>query len=337
MELREESLVDFDIKKLAGDASDRSYYRLSFRNKNAFPKTIVLMKLAAPFKESESDIISLQRFLRNCSLPVPEIYLTKPERGFIYIEDCGDELLADCVSGGDGATGATGADTNKLMKLYMKAIDLLLIMQIECTIKMKPDNPAGKREFDADKYMSELRHTAKYFIKGFRARQLGSSDEERLDSFFMRLVSPIVKEPLLFTHRDYHARNILVKDGRFYILDYQDGRMGPQHYDLASLLYDSYVKLDDDTRNALINYYLDRWELASKNKIDAITFNAMLKRVSLQRSLKALGTFGYQAMEKQNRFYLRFVPDTLGYIKDNLSFLETETENSDWIFSLLTE
>ena len=326
--LREKKSIDFDITKLDGDASDRSYYRLSFHDKNVFPKTIVLMKLAAPFKESESDIIALQRFLRNCSLPVPEIYLTKPERGFIYIEDCGDELLAD---------NAAGANKSELMKLYMKAIDLLLIMQIECTIKMEPDNPAGLRKFDLDKYMSELRQTAQYFIKGHRAKQIGPADDKRLESFFMRLVSPIVKEPLLFAHRDYHARNILIKNDRLYILDYQDGRMGPRHYDLASLLYDSYVKLDDDTRNALINYYLDRWKLASKSKIDAKAFNSMLKRVSLQRSLKALGTFGYQAVEKQNLFYLRFVPDTVGYIRDNLSTLEGENEDSDWIFSLLSE
>ena len=328
MKLREGSGIDFDIKKLAGDASDRSYYRLTFRDKNAFPKTVVLMKLAAPFKESESDIVNLQRFLSGCSLPVPDIYLMKPERGFIYIEDCGDELLAD---------SAAGADTNGLMKLYMKAIDLLLIMQIECTIKMEPDNRAGLRKFDKDKYMSELRHTAEYFIKGCRAKHLEPSDEKRLKSFFIRLVSPIVKEPLLFTHRDYHARNILVKNDLLYILDYQDGMMGPRHYDLASLLYDSYVKLDDDTRSALINYYLDRWKLASKGKIDVKAFNAMLKRVSLQRSLKALGTFGYQAVEKQNSFYMQFVPNTLEYIRYNLSTLEGESEDSDWIFSLLSE
>ncbi|MFQ5431258.1 MAG: aminoglycoside phosphotransferase family protein [Nitrospinota bacterium] len=328
MKLRERSTIDFDIKTLAGDASDRTYYRLSFHDKNAFPKSVILMKLAEPFNESESDIIRLQRFLSGCGVPVPEIYLTKPERGFIYLEDCGDNLLADHVS---------GADNNQMMTLYMKVIDLLMVIQIECTMKMEPDNPAGLRKFDTDKYMSELRHTVRYFIKGCRAKQLGPGDEERLEKFFMRLVSPIIEEPMLFTHRDYHARNILIKGGHLYILDYQDGRMGPRHYDLASLLYDSYVKLDGDTRNELINYYMDRWKLAAKSEFDTKAFNDMLKRVSLQRSLKALGTFGYQAMEKQNRFYLRFVPDTLGYIKENLAALKSAAEDSDWIFSLLNE
>ena len=326
MKLREKSSIDFDINRLAGDASDRTYYRLSFRDKNVFPKTVILMKLAKPFNESESDIIALQRFLSSCRLRVPEIYLTKPERGFIYIEDCGDKLLADC---------AAKADKSELMKLYMKAIDMLLVIQIEGTMKMEPGNPAGKRKFDTDKYMAELRHTARYFIKGYRARQLKQDDEERLENFFMRLVSPIEKEPMLFTHRDYHSRNILIKGGILYLLDYQDGRMGPRHYDLASLLYDSYIKLSDNARLSLINYYLDRWKVAAKSKIDEKPFYAMLKRVSLQRSLKALGTFGYQAVEKQNRFYLQFVPDTIGYIRDNITSLDADAKETDWILSLL--
>jgi hypothetical protein len=62
----------------------------------------------------------------------------------------------------------------------------------------------------------------------------------------------------------------------------------------------------------------------------------MLKRVSLQRNIKALGTFGYQAVEKQNRFYLQFVPATVGYVRENLPILELPSEDLDWILSLLT-
>ena len=328
MKLHNKTDIDFDIKRLAGDASDRTYYRLTFKNENAFPKSVVLMKLACAFNEQKIDFIKLRRFLSECNITVPEIYLTKPERGFIYLEDCGDELLAD---------RAAKAGKAEVVELYKKAIDMLIVLQIEGTRRVDDGNPANARRFDTEKYMAELRHTANWFIKGHLKKKLGPDEEKKLEEFFHRLVSPLEKEPMVFAHRDYHARNILIKENRLYLLDFQDARMGPAQYDLASLLYDSYVKLADAVRRELLNYYLGRWSLTMKKSPDPEAFEATLKRQSLQRSLKALGTFGYQAVEKNNLFYLQFVPQTVGYIRENLSVLDGSAENSDWIFSLITE
>jgi hypothetical protein len=128
----------------------------------------------------------------------------------------------------------------------------------------------------------------------------------------------------------------MLKSGRLYILDFQDARMGVPHYDLASILYDSYVKLEDSARRELMNYYIDRRNLSAGKPLDRNAFQAMLLRAGLQRNLKALGTFGYQAVEKGNEFYIQFVPDTVGYIRENLPKLDELKEDADWIISLIT-
>ncbi|GMT42595.1 MAG: aminoglycoside phosphotransferase [bacterium] len=326
VKLRDKPNVDFSVEPLKGDASDRSYFRLTFSGDNAFPKSIVLMKMESPFKEDDFDFTKLQNFLTKCNVPVPRIYLTNPARGFIYLEDCGDALMAESV---------IGMKESELMAAYRRALDVLLTLQLEGTRRMDEKNPAGARRFDTPKFMEELDHTKRHFIKGLNGKSLSGADENRLEKIFTQLVGPIEGEPFVFTHRDYHSRNIMLKGDRIFILDFQDARMGPIHYDPASLLFDSYVKLTDETRNELVDYFIDRWNLNASRKLDKKNFYSMFRRVSLQRNLKALGTFGYQAVVKGNRFYTRFVPDTVEYIRVNVQKLDELKGDAEWLLSLI--
>ncbi len=94
--LRERLNADFTIKPLKGDASERSYFRLDFSS--GFPKSIVVMKINSSFKNDELDFLKLRKFLAECNVPAPEIYFTNPSKGLVYLEDCGDTLLADRVA-----------------------------------------------------------------------------------------------------------------------------------------------------------------------------------------------------------------------------------------------
>lgn len=322
--LRERLNADFTVKPLKGDASERSYSRLEFGR--GFPKSVVVMKMDSPFENDELDFIKLRKFLAECNVPTPEIYFTNPSKGLIYLEDCGDTLLAN---------RAGEVSEKELAELYRKALDALVIIQLEGTRRINDKNPAYARKFDTAKFMEELNHTEKYFIKGLGGKSLTASDEKRLKTFFTELVVPIEKEPLVFTHRDYHARNIMLKGGRIFVIDFQDARMGPLHYDVASLLFDSYVKLPCRVRDELLDYYLDRLNLTASRKLDKKNFLRMLSRVSLQRNLKALGTFGFQAMEKNNDSYLQFAKNTIEYIRANMNKIEMPKENIEWILSLL--
>jgi hypothetical protein len=321
---------EFDLKKLHGDASTRSYFRMNFKDPRHIPSSLILMKKGEPVNEEDDDFLRVREFLSSCNVPVPSLYFVNAEKGFIYIQDCGDTLLEEAVVKG-------GAD--EIEKLYPTVIDILVTMQVGCTRNLTKEKPVysavTSRRFDTEKYMFELNHTAKWFIKGHLGKRLSPSDEKRLDETFRRLAGPLENEPMVFTHRDYHSRNIMVRKGRFFILDFQDAMMGPLQYDLASLLYDSYVRIEDDTRDKLVEYYLGRVGMtdgAEKGK-----FLQTLYRVALQRNLKALGTFGYQAVERKNRLYLQFVPATVAYIRTNLYKVSDIKDEAEWVMDLLKE
>ena len=120
----------------------------------------------------------------------------------------------------------------------------------------------------------------------------------------------------MLCHRDYHSRNLMLHDGRLYIIDFQDARMGPDTYDLASLLRDSYVDLTDRELDELIAYFL---ALEGARSADGRgEFRRRFDLMALQRNLKALGTFGYQTTTRGNPVYIQYIPRTLRYVRANL-------------------
>ena len=128
------------------------------------------------------------------------------------------------------------------------------------------------------------------------------------------LIEELASEPRVLCHRDYHSRNLMLHSDTLYIIDFQDARMGPDTYDLASLLRDSYVDLPEQTVSELIAYFL-----ALKGTTDQeVAFRERFDLMALQRNLKALGTFGYQTTARRNPVYIQYIPRTLRYVRDNL-------------------
>jgi aminoglycoside/choline kinase family phosphotransferase len=118
-------------------------------------------------------------------------------------------------------------------------------------------------------------------------------------------------------HRDYHSRNLMLHDGSLYIIDFQDARMGPDTYDLVSLLRDSYVDLTDRELDELIAYFL-ALRKGTGRSTSAEEFRTRFDLMALQRNLKALGTFGYQTITRRNPVYIQYMPRTLRYARTNL-------------------
>jgi aminoglycoside/choline kinase family phosphotransferase len=113
-------------------------------------------------------------------------------------------------------------------------------------------------------------------------------------------------------HRDYHSRNLMLREGSLYIIDFQDARMGPDTYDLVSLLRDSYVDLPEETVSDLLAYFLAlKGQTGTEHE-----FRRRFGLMALQRNLKALGTFGYQAAARRNPIYIQYMPRTLKYVRD---------------------
>jgi aminoglycoside/choline kinase family phosphotransferase len=126
-------------------------------------------------------------------------------------------------------------------------------------------------------------------------------------------------------HRDYHSRNLMPHEGQLYIIDFQDARMGPDTYDMVSLLRDSYVDLSEEVVDDLIAYFLalKGRKGTHADPTGATAYQGDVRRrfdlMALQRNLKALGTFGYQTAARQNPVYIQYMPRTLRYVRANLA------------------
>jgi hypothetical protein len=135
---------------------------------------------------------------------------------------------------------------------------------------------------------------------------------------FQAIAELLAGQPRVFTHRDYHSRNLIVDGARLGVIDFQDALMGPAAYDLASLLRDAYIALDEALIDELIAAYLDRMEQAGAGLGDRAAFRRLFDLTSIQRNLKAAGRFVYIDRVKKNPKFLADIPRVLGYVRRNL-------------------
>jgi hypothetical protein len=203
-------------------------------------------------------------------------------------------------------------------QLYRQAVELLVHMQSRATDSIDSTCPAYHRKFGVKKLMWEFNFMLDYYVDEFCGSPLESSARKELRDVFTPLCESLAAEKLCFTHRDYHSRNLMCDQGHLVLIDFQDARMGPCQYDLVSLLKDSYVKIDETLVEELIDYYILLKEKEEGQKVDRERFRDIFDKMSLQRNLKAMGTFAHQSVKKNNHRYEDFITPTLGYIRTAL-------------------
>ena len=170
--------------------------------------------------------------------------------------------------------------------------------------------------FDVEKLTWELDFFVRYFLEAHRGASLDTAERQALDEEWHALAAALAAEPRVVCHRDYHSRNLMVHDGRLVMIDFQDARMGPDTYDLVSLLRDSYVRLPEADVDGLIARFLAG---PDRPPVDAGGFRARFDLMAMQRNLKALGTFGYQvAVAGRAAVHRVRCPRTLAYVRENL-------------------
>ena len=148
---------------------------------------------------------------------------------------------------------------------------------------------------------------------------MSDASREALAREYGLIAEELASEPQVLCHRDYHSRNLMYHQGRLHIIDFQDARMGPDTYDLASLLRDSYVDFSDAQVDALVRWFLQQRQASEAEDHD---FRRRFDLMALQRNLKALGTFGFQAASRGNPVYIQYIPRTLNYARANLKRYE---------------
>jgi hypothetical protein len=227
----------------------------------------------------------------------------------LYLEDFGDLTLAEAVSRTDGPT---------VQSRYRQAIEVLVKMQDKATTPADPRCLAFQRSFDVPLLMWEFDHFLEYGVVARRGKPMCADDSAVIRQEFETIANMLACQPRVFTHRDYHSRNLMVDGPRLGVLDFQDALMGPATYDLASLLRDAYIRLEESLVDDLVAYYLDQLGERFFVWTNRSAFRRLFDLTSIQRNLKAAGRFVYIDRVKGNPKYLADVPRVLGYVKRNL-------------------
>lgn len=275
------------IDALPGDASSRAYFRVSTGEGEHY--------MVAYYPESLRS--GIDRFLAAYGAivphaPVPRIY----SHGACAVvqQDVGDLTLFELLE----------TDSPRALRLYRRAIDLLVGFQASAA----PARTVNPR-FTAEDFARELAMTREYWVE----QMCGLADAETLeglDRTFQRLSATIARHPFVLCHRDFHGQNLHVVDDGIFMIDYQDLRLGPDTYDLASLLRDRGVarSIGVDVESELIEYYRER--TGGDPGLRRRYYETLL-----QRSIKIVGTFARQSITRGRHHYLAYIPPTLESIR----------------------
>ena len=300
--LRESGLAGKNARvvPLTGDASDRRYFRIIPMD----GPSLVLALHASAIDFASLPFANVAELLQLVPLPVPAVLGHSDLLGILALQDLGDVTL-------QAHLGA--ASPSEHAALYRQAVALIEALQRRGAELHSDAYIPYRIAFDVEKLTWELEFFVKYFVIGYRGVALTAAERSALQEEWTAIVEELSAEPRVLCHRDYHSRNLMLRGANLYIIDFQDARLGPDTYDLASLLRDSYVDITDRELDELIAYFL-----ALKGVADSQEFRRRFDLMALQRNLKALGTFGYQTMTRRNPVYIQYMPRTLRYARSNL-------------------
>jgi hypothetical protein len=286
-------------EKLAGDASTREYYRASFHDATRIasrdPSFINVPLELYPY-------FHVYTLFQEHRVPVPRVLRFDSARGLLLLEDAGELMLEDLVA-------ATGLDAAR--PVYERLIDILVDIQ---AIPADGSIPFT-RAFDVEKLMFEFNFFTEHALVEFFGARLSPSVRNELERAFLRVSESLQRRDLfVLNHRDYHSRNVMVRGDDIFIIDFQDARLGLPHYDLVSLLRDSYVGLDDALFEDLKRRYCDASRGRGVQSLGAEEFERYFVLSAFQRSVKAMGTYGYQSARRGKKLYEKYLDRALGYL-----------------------
>jgi aminoglycoside/choline kinase family phosphotransferase len=293
------------VVPLTGDASDRRYFRVLLRDGPAQ----VLAVHPGPIDFAALPFVNVAKLLSDMPVPVPRILGHSDQLGVIALQDLGDVTL-------QAHLGA--ASPSQHAALYRQAVTFIDTLQRRGAELASPAYIPYGIAFDVEKLTWELQFFTKHFLEAYRGARISAAAREALAAEYAAIVEELASEPRVLCHRDYHSRNLMLHEGSLYIIDFQDARLGPDTYDLVSLLRDSYVDFTEAQVQELIAFFLALREGRLPTASEPDEFRRRFDLMALQRNLKALGTFGFQTTSRHNTVYIQYIPRTLNFARGNL-------------------
>jgi N-acetylmuramate 1-kinase len=303
--LAKNKIENCEIKKVAGDASFRSYYRI-FSDE----KTFILM-FAPPQHEDIKPFAKIDEFLVSHNFSAPKIFARDEKFGFLLLEDLTDDTYGRILA----------KDDSQELSLYKKACDVLLELH-------KLESLQDISSYNNALLFREVMLFIDWYLP-LNKKTMNQKEKAQFKFLWFQLFDQLSQstavrdnqksyEKQVLVLRDYHADNLMFLPSRsghkqVGLLDFQDAVSGPKAYDLVSLLEDARRDLNETNRDKLFDYYLE------KSTCDKALFVRDYEILSLQRNIKIIGIFARLSMRDGKHGYLKLLPRVLNFVKARLA------------------
>ncbi len=296
--------VDFQLTSASADASFRRYFRMTGSAVTdcfaGMGESLIVMD-APPDKEDSYPFVVVSNLLAAAGLNVPQVFAKDLGQGFLLLSDLGTQAYLDALN------------EHTVESLYADALDALFKMQRNAS-----PHVVELPVYDETLLLSEMALFVDWYCQRYRGWVFTDEQQARLARVFQQLCEVALTQPQVFVHRDYHSRNLMVREQHNPgVLDFQDAVLGPVTYDLVSLLRDCYV---DWPRSRVEQWALDYlYRAADVGLIPAApdaTYLRWFDWMGVQRHLKATGIFARLHLRDNKPGYLADIPRTLAYVRD---------------------
>ena len=293
--LEKQKISTKNLVAIKSDASFRKYYRLE--------NNILAMDAAPEKGESVSKFSEIARILHSFNLSAPKIIDVNNKEGFILLEDFGDKIFSTYMN-----------KENKI-NLYKKAIDVLIDIKIKSN--QNKSSLSKLTTYNFEELYRESNLFIEWFIEQKLRMQISNKKREEFYQILQQAFLNIKSQNDTLVLRDYHVDNLILKDHKeplkqVGLIDFQDALLGSSFYDLASLLEDVRMPLNENEKEELLKYYINMTNENYEMVLREINF------FSLQRNLKILGIFNRLSIRDGKARYLEYLPATFNFIKSNL-------------------
>ena len=290
---------------LKGDGSSRRIFRIKNSSKS-------VIGVFGPEKLENTAFLEFSKHFKEMNLPVPEIYAEDRSKNIYLEEDFGDTTLFKYLN----SVRPSYDFPQEAVKSYLKVIEWLPKFQTAGR-KLNHKYCYPRRSFDKQSIMWDLNYFKYYFLRlsgiEFNEQKL-ENDFEVFSNFLLKAESDF------FLYRDFQSRNIMLKSGKPFFIDYQGGRKGALQYDIASLLYDGKADIPPETRKELLNHYLDA--LDKIVQVDKSEFMRYYYPFAYIRIMQAMGAYGLRGFYERKTHFLQSIP----YAVRNIEYLLHNSE-----------
>jgi len=290
--------------ELSASGSNRRYFRLE-------SKTASIIGVEGTSVEENRAFITMSDHFSVQGIPVPKVLGRSADDRFYIQEDLGNTLLFDYIAGGR----KTGVFSEPEKEMLRKTMRLLPGIQVKGAENFDFSVCYPQPEFNDRSILWDLNYFKYCFLKSTGLDFL----ENKLEDDFRLLSDILLKSHTnTFMYRDFQSRNVMIRDGEPWFIDFQGGRRGPLYYDVASFLWQAKAKYNDELREELLDTYLE--SLQNYIPIDVEDFKVQLKHFVLFRTLQVLGAYGFRGYFEKKPHFLQSIP----YALENLRIILKE-------------